>query len=158
MEPTKNCIVIQTLMQQLLPKYNKTTTIKFSSLNITPSQAEILFLLEEKGPQKISEIASNLKMVDSNVSNICSRLEKAQYIERKRQKEDQRIVKIELLESAFPKIKQLREENKLFYKRMSQLISQEEVAEICDGLEKLDHLFDKLIEVHQEEGESVYES
>lgn len=97
-------------------------------------------------------------MVDSNVSNICSRLEKAQYIERKRQKEDQRIVKIELLESAFPKIKQLREENKLFYKRMSQLISQEEVAEICDGLEKLDHLFDKLIEVHQEEGESVYES
>ncbi len=154
----QNCRMVNDLLESIIPKYHKTSMLRFSSINITPSQAEILFLLEERGQLMVSEIAGQLDMVNSNVSNICSRLKRAGYIERRRQKEDQRIVKIGLTDQALPKLEKLKVENALFYQKMNQLISEEDIADICTGLEKLDCLMEKLMKIKQNKGEFVNES
>lgn len=100
--------------------------------------------LDEHGPQKISELALKLHMVDSNVSNICSRLEKLQFIERVRQNTDQRVVKINLTDLAKKQIFALKNEEQHFVERMSQLINPSEIKTINTGLEQLVKLLDEL--------------
>jgi MarR family transcriptional regulator, organic hydroperoxide resistance regulator len=139
-----DCQQICELMQQLVPEYNKAMAKKFTSLPVTPSQAEILMSLDEHGPQKISELALKLHMVDSNVSNICSRLEKLQFIERVRQNTDQRVVKINLTDLAKKQVFALKNEEQHFVERMSQLINPSEIKTINSGLEQLVKLLDEL--------------
>lgn len=139
-----DCNAMCHLMQQIVPEYNKAMARKFSTLPVTPSQVDVLFALDEHGPQKISELAQRLNMVDSNVSNICSRLEKSGYVERIRQQEDQRVVKIQLTTLAKTQMVPLRAEEARFIERINQSISASDVAEINQGLEKLNILFNKL--------------
>jgi len=139
-------MTINALMQNIVPKYSKATGENFSASEITASQAQILLLLEQSGALKVSEIATALHMVDSNVSNICSRLERAGYIKRDRQQNDQRVVKIDLTEAAFPKITDIKEGIDAFYNKMQRLLMPQDLDAICDGLRKLDTLLTMFLE------------
>ena len=103
------------------------------------------------GTQKISDIAMELKMVESNVSNICSRLEKSGYIRRERQKDDQRVVKIVLTDNALPKIVDIKVEMAAFLDKMQKLMTEADLNDICVGLRKLDILLDLFLE-NKEQG------
>ncbi|MFT8669808.1 MAG: MarR family transcriptional regulator [Liquorilactobacillus hordei] len=131
-------------MQQLVPEYNKAMAKKFTSVPVTPSQAELLMSLDKNGSQKISELAQHLNMVDSNVSNICSRLEKLHYVERVRQRTDQRVVKIHLTPLAQKQVVNLKLEEEKFVEQMNRLISPVEIDSVNAGLTRLNQLLVQL--------------
>ncbi|MCP9328701.1 MarR family winged helix-turn-helix transcriptional regulator [Liquorilactobacillus satsumensis] len=139
-----DCQQICQLMQQLVPEYNKAMAKKFTSVPVTPSQAELLMSLDKNGSQKISELAQHLNMVDSNVSNICSRLEKLHYVERVRQRTDQRVVKIHLTPLAQKQVVNLKLEEEKFVEQMNRLISPVEIDSVNAGLTRLNQLLVQL--------------
>jgi len=139
-------MVINTLMQNIVPKYAKATGENFSTHGITEPQAQILLLLEQANALKVSEIAGTLHMVESNVSNICSRLENAGYVTRTRQKDDRRVVKIALTDTALPKIADIKRRILTFYDQMQSFVTSKDIDAICDGLRKLDTLLTMFLE------------
>lgn len=136
------------LLNKLQPKIARAWGERYFVRDITRPQARILMLIDDNGPLSVSEIATALDMADSNASNICSRLEKAGYVVRMRQEDDQRVVKIELTAEAAPIIEESEEKASKFYKEVSALITEKDVEEILTGLAKLNVLIDVIIENH----------
>ena len=140
------CLIIGKMTQTVSAKYGKILSDSYSIQGITPSQTGILFYLKGNGAQKIRDIAAALNMAESNVSNICSRLEKAGYVQRQRQSYDHRVVKIELAEAAAAKIAAIKVEADALFDRMHKLLTEEDMNDICVGLQKLDMLLDLFLE------------
>ena len=145
---------INELTQSAGSKLAKVMRQQFSMQNLTASQISILLLLDQKGALKVSDIASELGMVDSNVSNVCSRLEKAGLVERRRGKDDQRIVKIRLTRNAMLKMSGIKASVSRFHNRIRDQISERDLTDICVGLRKLNALFDMFLEAGQKESKS----
>jgi DNA-binding MarR family transcriptional regulator len=128
--------------------YNRNIHNKFTNMlnehykpfGITSVQAVILLDLYENGEEKISDLSKNLSMTNSNVSVICQRLEKNGFINRVRDSEDQRIVKVVLAEK-FMDI-QTKLESSVFDNYFENLTDDkiQDMKDIVSGLEKLDKL------------------
>ncbi|WP_343209116.1 MarR family transcriptional regulator [Anaerolentibacter hominis] len=65
---------------------------------LTIIQAEILALLYQQGIKTVGTLAEELSMTSGNTSTICKRLEREGYLERVRDREDERIVRLCLTE------------------------------------------------------------
>lgn len=140
------CIMIDILMQEAASSFAKAKSQQFASQGLTSQQVSILLLLDRKGSLKVSEIGVTLKMVDSNVSNICSRLQKAGLVRRKKMKDDQRVVIIELTDAAQTKMEEIKTKVYDFRRRMSEKLSKQDLDDICKGLSKLNNLLDLFTE------------
>lgn len=149
------CSRITDLMQTLIPKYTKAVTNGVGSTSVTPSQIEILLLLEENGAMRISDIAKSLNMVDSNVSNICSRLEKANFLNRKREIDDRRVVVVELNENFLSKVLELKRENQILMGRMEDILKKLDIQTIYEGLSQFNVLLDNLLETDVKSQEEI---
>jgi MarR family transcriptional regulator, organic hydroperoxide resistance regulator len=133
---------INKLLQKVESKYAKSNCMQFGTQSLTVSQVGILLLLDKKGTMKISDIAEELTMINSNVSNICDRLEKAGLVVRNRLKDDQRVVNIELTDNARDKMDGIKALVNNFYKKVQENVSQKDIEDIYTGLVKLNKLFD----------------
>lgn len=140
MNAQDSCANIYRLMQPIMSKYTKVANGQYSSSGVTAPQAEILLLLREKGPLSIGEISEALGVVVSNVSGICKRLEKMDLVARVRQEDDQRMVKVQLLESALPNVEEIRKDKQALYDKISDQIPQDDIEMILQGLEKFNNL------------------
>ncbi len=138
--------VINELLQTAESKSAKANSKQFGTQSLTVSQVGILLLLDKKGPMKVSDIAGGLAMINSNVSNICSRLEKAGLVVRNRLKDDQRVVNIGLTDAARCKMDDIKDRVKGFYKKIQENVSQKDIEDIYTGLVKLNKLFDMFFE------------
>lgn len=136
------CIKIDILMQKAMADFSRIKTQQFASQGLTSQQVSVLLLLDTHGPLKVSSIAENLNMADSNVSNICSRLEKMDLVERKRTKEDMRTVFVGLTEQSNEKIKDVKKAVYDFRLRLSESLKKEDFDDICKGLTKLNELLE----------------
>jgi DNA-binding MarR family transcriptional regulator len=150
----ESCAAINELTQSAGSKLAKVLQQQFAMQSLTAPQISILLLLDQKSVLKISEIASQLGMVDSNVSNICSRLEKAGLVERNRLKEDQRVVKVHLTEDANLKMDGIKASVSAFHEKMREHISEKDLEDICVGLTKLNALYDLFLETAEKEAKS----
>lgn len=65
---------------------------------LTLKQSYVLFIISDRRFITIGQLAQMLHMAQSNISTICKTLEAKGLIQRTRQKEDERIVKIQLTE------------------------------------------------------------
>lgn len=130
------------LVKIVSSKLDKLNDECFTPLGMTTSQASILLYLKETGAQKVTEIAGALAMAESNVSNICSRLENVGLIERCRQKDDKRVVVITLTEQALPKVKEVQSVAEAFYERIRMQITDSDMQDIGIGLRKLNMMLD----------------
>jgi DNA-binding MarR family transcriptional regulator len=81
-------------------------------------------------------------MIQSNASNICSRLEKADLIRRKRCEQDQRAVYVTLTEAARCQIAEIQTSVDQFHQTVSENITPQDFSDIKNGLIKLNRLFD----------------
>jgi DNA-binding MarR family transcriptional regulator len=147
----ETCIAINELTQSAGSKLARVMQRQFSMQSLTAPQINILLLLDQNGPLKISRIAEGLGMADSNVSNICSRLEKAGLVERDRLKEDQRVVNIRLTEAANLKMSGIKASVNEFHNKMSGHISEKDLNDIFVGLTKLNALYDMFLAAAAEE-------
>ena len=132
------------LLQSAESKLSKARVNAFGAHGLTGPQIGILLLLDKKGAMKIGDIADERGMIHSNASNICSRLEKAGFIVRDRLKDDQRVVNIQLTDSARCKMVDIKACVDAFYRRIEENVSQKDFEDINTGLVKLNKLFDML--------------
>ncbi|MDD2217167.1 MAG: MarR family transcriptional regulator [Eubacteriales bacterium] len=130
------------LLDEACSKFHKMRLKQFASIGITSHQSAILLLLDEKGPTKVGDISMYLGMVNSNVSNICTRLDKLGLIERRRPKENQRTVEICLTERAIGEMEGIKQSMSDIRIQMFNEIKQEDIEHIILGLQKLNKLFD----------------
>lgn len=139
-------LAISTLLQSITVKFSRAMSDNYVVQGVTPSQAAILVRLDEAGPQKVRDIATALNMAESNVSNICSRLQKAGLVRRQRQLDDQRVVKIELDESVADKVDAIKRDRDAFLARMQGHVTEADINDIFVGLRKLDRVLDLFLD------------
>lgn len=139
-------MAIDSLFPALYSKYKKVKARQLATYGLTQQQATILLLVERSGPMKVGDIATELSMVDSNVSNICSRLEKMGYVHRHRLPHNQRVVNIELTEMAKGKLASIKATTKKYQGKIQRHTSTEAINEIYAGLARMDILLDAMLE------------
>lgn len=110
----------------------------FDQTGLTTPQIMVLSAISKNGEMMVSELSEKLNLSNSTISGIVDRLEKQEYVERKRNKEDKRVVKVSLTDKSqrimhtaiHEKIEQDLE-NKL------KNIGEKQIDEIIKGLETL---------------------
>lgn len=140
------------LLDEACSKFHKMRLKQFAATGITSHQAAILLLLEKKGPTKVGDIAACLNMANSNVSNICTRLDKLGLIERHRPKENQRTVEICLTDQAKEKIEEIKQNMLRMRMQMSGGMTHGDIGDIILSLEKLNKLMDLQMKNHTKQG------
>ncbi|EQE85547.1 TPA: MarR family transcriptional regulator [Clostridioides difficile] len=112
----------------------------YQPLGITAVQALILSELCEHGEKKISDLGKNLNMKNSNVSVICQRLEKNGFLNRIRDIEDQRIVKVKVTNKSLDIQEHI--SSSIFDSYFENMTSEklQDMEDIIEGLEKLNKL------------------
>lgn len=135
------CHAISELFRSIDIKTAKLTNQQYSQQNLTAQQISILLLLDDnQGAMRVSDIGKALNMVDSNVSAICSRLEHMGLIERFRQKEDQRVVKIQLTATALDKMDGIKSRVTKFQDLVFKNVAEDDLKDIVLGLTKYNNL------------------
>lgn len=142
MDQLEYCHAISELLRGIDTKTARLTNQQYSQQNLTVQQISILLLLDNQGAMRVSDIGKVLNMVDSNVSAICSRLEHMELIERFRQKEDQRVVKIQLTAKARKKMGGIKEKVSAFQELVFKNVAEEDLKDIVVGLTKYNELLD----------------
>ncbi len=131
------------LLNELQTTFHKSLEDYFCKWSLTSSQILVLSLLDDHTELKISEIAANISLPDSNVSGIIDRLEKAGYAQRTRGVKDKRVVKVKLTNKAHDIKKDFDLNVKKYFQQLLDKTSQDEIDEIAYNLEKLKNLITK---------------
>ncbi|MCM3269429.1 MarR family winged helix-turn-helix transcriptional regulator [Paenibacillus elgii] len=139
------CLMIGELLRVIDTKHSKVVNQHYSSHNLTGPSINILLLLHHEGPTRVGDIGARLNMVDSNVSAVCSRLETMDMIERVRTKEDQRVVKIQLTDTAREKMQEILGNVKDFQELFVKNASEDDLKDIVHGLTKLNELLENVL-------------
>lgn len=139
-------VTVCRLMQTTESKLAKASGRVFALHSLTASQVNILLLLDSNGAMKIGDIAGELNMMESNVSNICTRLEKSEFTCRNRLKSDHRVVEITLTDKARSKMGAIRAAVDDLYSRLLPLVNEKDWEDILVGLTKMNTLLDLYFE------------
>lgn len=142
MNQLEYCHKISELLRNIDTKTVKLANQQYSHQNLTAQQISILLLLDDQGAMRVGDIGKVLNMVDSNVSAICSRLEHMGFIERFRQKEDQRVVKIQLTATARDKMTEIKSNVAKFQDLVFKNVAEDDLKDIVLGLTKYNNLLD----------------
>lgn len=142
MNQLEYCHKISELLRNIDTKTVKLANQQYSHQNLTAQQISILLLLDDQGAMRVGDIGKVLNMVDSNVSAICSRLEHMGFIERFRQKEDQRVVKIQLTATARDKMTEIKSNVGKFQDLVFKNVAEDDLKDIVLGLTKYNNLLD----------------
>lgn len=139
---------VENLLEETCSKFHKLRIKQFASMGITSHQAAILLLLEQMGPVKVGDISGHLHMANSNVSNICTRLEKLGLTERHRPDENRRTVEIRLTAKAVARMEEIRRGMLDMRSEMLREMTEQDIDDISRGLEKLNMLMDWYMKNH----------
>ncbi|MBC8569489.1 MarR family winged helix-turn-helix transcriptional regulator [Zongyangia hominis] len=112
----------------------------FAEFGVTGVQAMVLGELYLNENLKITDLAKELNMTNSNLSAICRRLENNGMLQRKRDTNDQRIVKITLTDKAHQMADRMVQTMREEYFPLYQTATKEDREDIVRGLTKLDKL------------------
>ena len=96
------------------------------------SQSHILFLLERKGPQKMSELAETLHLTPGAVTTASDRLIDQGYIARTRDKTDRRVTHLEMTQKGKQILNELQNQGRKIMKSVFKDISNEDLGKIND--------------------------
>lgn len=94
------------------------------------SQSHILFLLERKGPQKMSELAEILHLTPGAVTTASDRLIDQGYIARIGDETDRRVIRLEMTHKGKEKLKELQGQGRKIMKLIFNDISNEDLAKM----------------------------
>lgn len=130
-------------------KISENTHILISSFceeyKLTALQVRILVAIKQHSGATIGSLAETMQVAGTNMSTMCKKLEQKGLIQRTRDPEDERVVKVELTKEGEQIVKHI---DQTFTKKISQYIHKEdpEVAQqIITGLKKMNELVEKII-------------
>lgn len=121
---------IYDLLKEINAIFSRNLRQHFTQWGLTAPQILVLSLLYESGEMKISDIACNMCMADSNISGIVDRLEKTGMVDRVRNSEDRRIVKVKHTAKVDDMMKNFDSDLEKYFSLMLAKLSQNELNEI----------------------------
>lgn len=127
-----------------LSHYQKLNRMTLTCTGVTISQMTILRYLKANGPSRITAIATALSMDAGNVSNICSRLEKAGYIERQFPAKDKRLCLVNVPESTETNLEEQLKSTQDLYGYTREVLSEEEAEQALESLRTLNIYYEQL--------------
>jgi len=123
---------------------NRTLRHEFHGLmqdsGFTFPQLSVISILAKNGKQKVSDISEKMGLSDSTVSGILDRLEQKGIIERKRNKDDRRVVKIYLSNGSQEIFQEFHRKREEYFARLLKELSEQEINDIINGLEILNRV------------------
>ena len=125
--------------------FNRTLRHEFHDLmqnsGFTLPQFSVISILAKNGEQTVSDISEKMGLSDSTVSGILDRLEQKGIIERKRDKDDRRVVKIYLIKESQPICREFHRKREKYFAGLLKMLSEQEINDIIKGLEILSRVF-----------------
>jgi len=123
---------------------NRTLRHEFHGLmqdsGFTFPQLSVISILAKNGKQKVSDISEKMGLSDSTVSGILDRLEQKGIIERKRYKDDRRVVKIYLSNGSQEICQEFHRKREEYFAHLLKKLSEQEINDIIKGLEILNRV------------------
>lgn len=98
----------------------------------------VLKQLREKGPQTVSELAQEMEVSASHITNVTDRLVNKGWVERQRSRRDKRVVELRITNDGETTIRELEEKKRAYFQRRFDGLTTEEI-------ETMTRLFRKLI-------------
>ncbi len=118
-----------------------------SKYDLTIIQTQILREVKVNQNHSIGSLAKFMNIQSGNASSMCKQLEKKGYLQRNRDKLDERVVKIELTKKGFSTIDEI---DKVLKEKYSYIFSNEspdDLKAIMDGLEELKGLLIRMNQI-----------
>lgn len=116
---------------------------------ITPSQFMVMKIINKKGRVTVSEVAEELCVSLSAITSLVDRLHKVNYVTRRRDEQDRRLVWLELTSSGEQILAECRLNRKqVLEKYFGQLLEED--------LEKMVAIYEKLLKILQKEEKSGF--
>jgi len=106
----------------------------------TLPQLSVISVLTKNGEQKVSDISEKMGLSNSTVSGILDRLEQKGIIERKRNKDDRRVVKIYLVKGSQQICREFHRKREEYFAHLLKKLSEQEISDIIKGLEILNRV------------------
>jgi len=124
--------------------FNRTLRHKFHGLmqdsGFTFPQLSVISILAKSGEQRVSDISEKMGLSDSTVSGILDRLEQKEILERKRDKDDRRVVKIYLSKGSQKIYQEFHRKRGEYFTHLLKELSDQEIKDIIKGLEILNRV------------------
>lgn len=140
-EISKSLQVVKTL-KEVMSSAKHNIGHQYKDMNMTGPQGMLMGILSRYGEMKISDLSEKIGLSNSTVSGILDRLENQGLVERRRSKEDRRVVYVNITQE-FIKIRgqQFKEIEKNIEIRMNKA-SSEELDKLLEGLYILKKILD----------------
>ncbi|MFA6941640.1 MAG: MarR family transcriptional regulator [Clostridiaceae bacterium] len=111
---------------------------------LTMMQVRILTELHQCGSHTIGSLANDTCMAGANISAMCKKLEKMEFLKRIRDQEDERVVKVALTDKGYEAVTEIdRTLNNKFSEQINDM-DEETLNDIIRGLKKLNILMQKI--------------
>jgi MarR family transcriptional regulator, organic hydroperoxide resistance regulator len=130
-------------------KISENTNCIFSPVceeyGLTIMQVRILTELYQCSSHTIGSLANDTCMAGANISAMCKKLEKMEFLNRIRDQEDERVVKVVLTDKGYKAVTEIdRTLNNKFSEQINDM-DEETLEDIIMGMEKLNGLMNKII-------------
>lgn len=111
---------------------------------LTMLQVRILIAVYQHDRHTIGSLANQIHMAGTNISTMCKKLENMGYMERVRDPEDERVVKVTLTETGREVVRKIDAELTEKVSTYIQFETEETIENIIVGLQKLNGLLEKM--------------
>ncbi len=99
------------------------------------SQSYIVFLLERKGPQKMSDLAESLRLTPGAVTIASDKLIEQGFIERLRDNDDRRVIYLQITDKGKETLEQLRDQGRKAMKAVFSNLSNTDLQHLIKTFE-----------------------
>ncbi|WP_053601463.1 MarR family winged helix-turn-helix transcriptional regulator [Bacillus sp. FJAT-18017] len=114
------------------------------NLDLTIVQVRILVEIKQHGSHTIGSLAQCLNMAGTNISTMCKKLEGLGYLERVRDRSDERVVKVALTDKGIIAVEEM---DKMLLEKISTSINgvpEETLFVIINGMTKLNEILENV--------------
>ncbi|MGH3264406.1 MAG: MarR family transcriptional regulator [Trebonia sp.] len=115
-------------------------------LGLSRSALSVLVLLRDRGPQRITELATAEHVAQPSMTALVSRLEERGFVRRRHDSDDGRVVLAELCEEGERTLERLVRQRVLALSKLLAALSDEERGAIARALPALDRLTEQRVE------------
>lgn len=143
MEETGNGIKVVSILRKVIGAIKQRTQAHFKEMNLTGPQGILIGTLHHYGEMKISDLSEKLGLSNSTVSGIIDRLENQGLVERRRIKEDRRVVYVNITETYRKNFEQHFEDINKMFEEILDKAAPDEIKTIFDGLNMLESLMER---------------
>lgn len=132
-----------TSLRRCMIAYRRIVQEKLKGYNLTISQAKLLWVLKEEGPQSLVELSKKLETATSSISGIVDRLERMEYVCRQRDQRDRRVVWIGLTEKCREMLKDFPVTQAQYLQKHMTNMSAEDVRVLTEMLQKFTQILEE---------------